>query len=98
VYLSRYKGKPVTVVGKVLRAGGPSATLEASDGGEVLVALREGQSVTETGSFVEVLGTVQEDLSILAERVAPFGKAFNMENYNKLVVIAHERVPELFIE
>jgi Replication factor A protein 3 len=95
--LGRYSGKPVTLVGKVVRVSGAQGVLEASDKGEVTVNLREGQELPEVGSFAEVLGTVR-DGAILVERVAFFGTAFNMDNYDKLVHIAHERVPELFIE
>jgi hypothetical protein len=96
--LGRYKGKPVTLVGKVLSHTSAGGALEASDKGEVTVQLREGQELPDVGSFAEVLGMVQGDGSILVDRVAFFGTSFNMDNYDKLVHIAHERVPELFLE
>jgi hypothetical protein len=67
----------VRIVGRVAGQQQLDVTLEASDGGSVLVKRNpETASVYSSHAFVEVLGTVQPDLSISEIAATGFGAQF----------------------
>lgn len=88
----------VRIVGRVAGQQQLDVTLEASDGGSVLVKRNpETASVYSSHAFVEVLGTVQPDLSISEIAATGFGAQFDLQNYDQLVKFSHVRpINELF--
>lgn len=75
--LNSYVNMHVRIVGRVAGQQQLDVTLEASDGGSVLVKRNpETASVYSSHAFVEVLGTVQPDLSISEIAATGFGAQF----------------------
>jgi hypothetical protein len=75
--LNSYVNMHVRIVGRVAGQQQLDVTLEASDGGSVLVKRNPATaSVYSSHAFVEVLGTVQPDLSISEIAATGFGAQF----------------------
>ncbi len=75
--LNSYVNMHVRIVGRVAGQQQLDVTLEASDGGSVLVKRNPATaSVYSSHAFVEVLGTVQTDLSISEIAATGFGAQF----------------------
>eukprot|EP00743_Colponemidia_sp_Colp-15_P008774 GILK01009570.1.p1 GENE.GILK01009570.1~~GILK01009570.1.p1 ORF type:complete len:116 (-),score=8.04 GILK01009570.1:105-419(-) len=92
--LREYVGKNVRFVGKVVRCSYPVAILDAPDGGQVQVQMSDGASYGST--FVEVIGEVNQDLSIREFTFNNFGDDFDLANYNEMVALASNQFRELF--
>ncbi|KAL7416412.1 replication factor A protein 3-domain-containing protein [Mrakia frigida] len=60
--LGDFRGKTVRLTAKVVKLNGDTAIVEASDKGQVDLHLNRDAHLSET--YVEVIGKVQEDLSI----------------------------------
>eukprot|EP01116_Phalansterium_solitarium_P014212 TRINITY_DN31780_c0_g1_i1.p1 TRINITY_DN31780_c0_g1~~TRINITY_DN31780_c0_g1_i1.p1 ORF type:complete len:116 (+),score=10.77 TRINITY_DN31780_c0_g1_i1:104-451(+) len=88
--LSSHIGMNVRLVGKVTLVDSQRGTaqLEASDKGTVFVKVNpDSLSIYTSGPIVELVGTVNPDLSIseLAGSVVQFGERFNMDIYNQTI-------------
>merc|ERR1712093_499244 len=96
--LNSYVNMHIRIVGRVAGQQQLDVTLEASDGGSVLVKRNPATaSIYSSHAFVEVLGTVQPDLSISEIAATGFGAQFDLQNYDQLVKFSHVRpINELF--
>eukprot|EP00300_Choanocystis_sp_HF-7_P030804 c39763_g1_i1.p2 GENE.c39763_g1_i1~~c39763_g1_i1.p2 ORF type:complete len:116 (-),score=18.80 c39763_g1_i1:86-406(-) len=83
--LSTLVGRDVLLVGQVLDASG-NVILKTADGKSVTVHSLNPPAYSTT--FVEVLGTVNPDLSITEKRVTRFGGDFNLETYKAMLTVS----------
>ncbi|CAO3589192.1 unnamed protein product [Absidia cylindrospora] len=89
----KYVGSTVRMAGKVVSFSGETAVMNATDGGQVLIKLSgESQWGTE---FVEVIGRVENDFSLMEFKLCNLGNNFDMSLANKLVEYG-QKLPELF--
>ncbi|WVQ78278.1 hypothetical protein IAT38_000363 [Cryptococcus sp. DSM 104549] len=86
-YLTEHRGQVVRLTGKVVKLGGATATLEASDGVQVGVHLTRDMHIAE--SNVEIIGTVKDDLSIKAHTHIDLGPNLDMKSVNAVVEYSH---------
>ncbi|KAL6052518.1 hypothetical protein QOT17_018507 [Balamuthia mandrillaris] len=94
-FLNRYVGSAVRLVGVVKNKSPGKLIMGTSDGGEVMVHLKS--DATHTSTTVEVLGTVNKDLTLTEISSTSFGEDFDLNNYNQLVNFAHQ-FTELFTQ
>ncbi|BEJ18208.1 hypothetical protein CspHIS471_0704850 [Cutaneotrichosporon sp. HIS471] len=87
-YLSEHRGQTVRLVAKVTRLVGETATIEASDGGEIAVHLPRDIHLTE-GAFFEIVGSVKEDLTVRALTSFALGDNIDMKAVNAVVEFGH---------
>merc|ERR1711934_522409 len=93
-HLENYSGRTVRLVGTVVNNDGATAILQDAEGQKVNITKVAGPY---DSSCVEVIGTVQPDMSIETMRAIDLGNSFNMENYNEVLKLAHgSRVRSLF--
>ncbi|KAJ3281483.1 hypothetical protein HK104_011447 [Borealophlyctis nickersoniae] len=93
-HLSEYRGKTVRLVGKVLQIHGTQAIVEACDEGQVTVHLSPA-GVLSPGATVEVIGKVDDDLSVVEMTSVSFSDVYDRAAYNKMVLLAKEH-PDTF--
>ncbi|KAL1409691.1 hypothetical protein Q8F55_003687 [Vanrija albida] len=86
-YLSQHRGQVVRLTAKVVRLVGDTATVEASDGGEIGITLSRDMHIEDT--YVEIIGNVKEDLSIRALTSINLGNALDMNAVNAVVEYSH---------
>ncbi|KIR25425.1 replication factor A3 [Cryptococcus deuterogattii 99/473] len=63
-HLSEHRGEIVRLIAKVATLSGDTATLETSDGGTIGIHLPRDMHIAD--QYVEIIGTVKEDLTIRA--------------------------------
>ncbi|CAG8463140.1 6633_t:CDS:2 [Paraglomus brasilianum] len=104
--LSRYKGRKVRLVGRVIQVHiltlkaeestiaetSHTVVVEACDKGQVSVRLRQPSNFT---TYVEFVGRVNTDLSINEFVFTNFGDTFDLDLHNK-VVEYWQRFPDIF--
>ncbi|KAL1918793.1 uncharacterized protein VTP21DRAFT_2815 [Calcarisporiella thermophila] len=93
VLLEKYRGKVVRIVGKIIQHSGNYGVIEASDNGHVRVQLNNEN--TWGTPYVEIIGRVNDDLSITEFTSSNFGENFDLKLHNQLVQ-ASQRYVELF--
>ncbi|KAF9408103.1 hypothetical protein BGZ94_002448 [Podila epigama] len=81
--LGNYIGQPIRFVGKIVEQNGTTAVMSASDKGQVQIHMNAGTQYLS--QYVEVIGNVNQDLSITELTASSFGDDFDMETYNELV-------------
>ncbi|KAK9703696.1 hypothetical protein K7432_010587 [Basidiobolus ranarum] len=86
--LSQYINTTVRIVGKVMQLQEPNALIESSDHGQISVSLNPG--TTFTSQYVEIIGIVQQDLSVQELTSTSFGEDFDLDNYNSLVELTRK--------
>ena len=74
---------------------GRSVRAKASDGQDVTVVLPIGERIEE--KYFQVIGKVSHNNTIEGMKIIPSGMDFNMENYDKVVMMGHQRFPHLFL-
>ncbi|KAI8988659.1 replication factor A protein 3 [Pilobolus umbonatus] len=89
----KYVGQTVRLVGQVLSFSADTAVIAASDGGQVLVKLN-GENTWGT-KYVEVIGQVSNDFSIVEFKSTNMGEALDLALANKVVEYG-QKCPELF--
>ncbi|KJE95923.1 hypothetical protein CAOG_06315 [Capsaspora owczarzaki ATCC 30864] len=80
----------VRLVGTVMKINQSTVTIRTSDKGETIVHTNS-NAVYAEGDVIEYIGSVQPDLSLVAETFAPFPKSFNMDNYNTMIELARKQ-------
>ncbi|KAF9163515.1 hypothetical protein DFQ27_003030 [Actinomortierella ambigua] len=91
--LANYKDKNVRFVGKIINHNGERAVMQAADKGQVHIHMNA-ESAYGT-QFIEVIGKVNEDLSISEIASYNMGNEFDMETYNAMIVKA-QLFPDIF--
>ncbi|CAD6569607.1 MAG: hypothetical protein TREMPRED_005329 [Tremellales sp. Tagirdzhanova-0007] len=81
--LSQYKGHTVRLTAKVLKIVGETATVQASDGGEIGIHLSREIHIEDT--FVEIIGSVKDDLTVKALTNINLGSNIDMKAVQALV-------------
>ncbi|KAL5496204.1 hypothetical protein EMCRGX_G012442 [Ephydatia muelleri] len=85
--LPKHIGHGVSVVGKNLGFKSPTVLqLETSDKGQVRVQFQQPQR-DPLSAYVEVIGFVQQDCSVAAERVVNYGSDFDLDTYNDVITL-----------
>ncbi|KAJ1469892.1 hypothetical protein T484DRAFT_1981311 [Baffinella frigidus] len=95
--LPQFVGQNVLVVGRVKGDGGigQMVHLEGPDGGDIVIDRR--QASRDYGSpYVEVLGTVNADRTILETRAIDFGQEFDLQMYNETLLTMNGPLKDLF--
>ncbi|KAJ3220039.1 hypothetical protein HK099_004483 [Clydaea vesicula] len=93
--IGNFKGKTVRIVGRVLSSMEDGTTiLESSDGGQVKVKLTSTNGFQQD-LYVEVIGKVESDMSIIESSTVEFGDAMDIDSYNKMVLLSLQ-FPDLF--
>ncbi|KAI9491470.1 replication factor A protein 3 [Zychaea mexicana] len=69
-----YVERTIRIIGKIVTFSGETAVIEAPDHGHVMIKLN-GES-NWSGSFVEVIGRVEKDFSIMEFKSANLGDEF----------------------
>merc|ERR1711974_136370 len=82
--LGQYVGRSVRLVGKVLNMDHQNMVLESSDHAQVKVNFPAQITGVEGSTFVEVIGKVNQDLSVRGTVALPFGDNFDLDNHNEL--------------
>jgi len=91
-----YVGKTVRVIGKFKEAQDNHVTLEASDHQDIKI--NTGNPGGYNGVYVEVIGTVQEDMSVTEMKVINFAQDdFDLDLYNKAITLANDKMSALFM-
>ncbi|KLT45676.1 putative single-stranded DNA binding protein 12k chain [Cutaneotrichosporon oleaginosum] len=90
-YLSEHRGQTVRLVAKVVNLVGDTATVEASDGGEVAVNLSRDMHLTE-GAYFEIIGSVKDDLTVRALTSFALSSPIDMKAVNAVVEFGHSSV------
>jgi len=94
-FLQQYHGKPVCVLGTVIKAdgGGSSFQVKASDGQQINVRLKSSISEPLEG-LIEVYGVGQGRNLVLADSFSVFPEAisstFDMTTYNEMMTILQQ--------
>ncbi|WVR05256.1 hypothetical protein IAU60_002268 [Kwoniella sp. DSM 27419] len=86
-YLAQHKGETVRLTAKVLKLSGDSATVETSDGAPLGVHLSRDMHIGD--GYVEIIGSVKDDLSIKAHTYIELGSNLDMKAVNAVVELAH---------
>ncbi|ORX95555.1 replication factor A protein 3 [Basidiobolus meristosporus CBS 931.73] len=86
--LGQHTNKTVRIVGKVMQLQEGSALIESSDHGQISVSLNPG--TTFSTPYVEIIGIVQQDLSVQELTSSGFGENFDLDNYNSLVELSRK--------
>jgi len=94
--LRQYIGSDVRLVGEVRDQQKGKLTLRTSDDGEVLVVVSPSVEFS-AGTVVEIVGTVNQDLSVREKSSVAFQSAqpFDLKNYEQLLQFT-QVFPELF--
>ncbi|KAK1925038.1 replication factor A protein 3 [Papiliotrema laurentii] len=90
--LNKYQGQTVRLTAKVVNVNGDTATVEASDGGQIGVHLSREMHLSDT--FVEIIGTVKDDLTIKAFLGFNMGNSLDMKAVNAVVELAQSHKGE----
>ncbi|KAG7530718.1 hypothetical protein FFLO_04826 [Filobasidium floriforme] len=85
--LAQYKSQTVRLTGKVVRMDGDTAIIEASDGGQVQIKLHREANISDP--FVEILGKVNDDLTIKVFSSMNLGSDLDLGVVEKVVQLAH---------
>eukprot|EP01006_Ploeotia_vitrea_P067473 TRINITY_DN97378_c0_g1_i1.p2 TRINITY_DN97378_c0_g1~~TRINITY_DN97378_c0_g1_i1.p2 ORF type:complete len:125 (+),score=48.02 TRINITY_DN97378_c0_g1_i1:49-375(+) len=93
--LQRYVGSTVRLVGQVKAVEEKTAVVEASDGRDVTVRVSDPQHFVQQ-QFVEVVGHVEQDLSVRQDMAASFGASFDMANYNQALKLMNGKYQYIF--
>ncbi|KAJ3039296.1 hypothetical protein HK097_002876, partial [Rhizophlyctis rosea] len=86
-HLANFRGKTVRLVGRVLAVNGSNAILEAGDQGQVTVNFVMSGNTIMQDTVVEVLGRVENDLSVQELSTAHFAQ-WDPVQYTKMVNLA----------
>ncbi|KZT69974.1 replication factor A protein 3 [Daedalea quercina L-15889] len=86
--LGKYIGRTIRLTCKVVRSQGDTAIVQASDGGEVSVRLTQGTHLD--GSFVEVIGTVNDAATVKMLACINLGNDLDMDLVNDVVELWHD--------
>jgi len=97
--LPKYAGSSqlVRLVGKVLQAGQATIDIETSDKGHVRVLLLPGSLGYSVGKIVEIVGKVNQDLSVQEAGDQPtfYSPNFDLGMYDQLLV-TQQQYSEIF--
>ncbi|KAG0299266.1 hypothetical protein BGZ98_010191 [Dissophora globulifera] len=91
--LSGMVGQTVRFVGKIIEQNGTRALMTASDKGRVDIHMNENSQYGT--QFVEVIGSVNSDLSITELASTNFGNNFDLDTYDELAK-KMQMFPKLF--
>eukprot|EP01102_Stenamoeba_stenopodia_P003505 TRINITY_DN13576_c0_g1_i1.p2 TRINITY_DN13576_c0_g1~~TRINITY_DN13576_c0_g1_i1.p2 ORF type:complete len:104 (-),score=16.34 TRINITY_DN13576_c0_g1_i1:11-322(-) len=93
--LPQHIGTLVTIVGKVINRVPNGVILETSDQAQVTIHTNMANNYDV---FVEVVGTVNPDLSIREQSFTNFGANFDLANYDEVIKLQQNPVVrELFV-
>ncbi|PQE30067.1 replication factor a 3 protein [Rutstroemia sp. NJR-2017a WRK4] len=85
-YLDQFPNRTVRMVGKVTLLRGEEAKIDCD--GEVRILLGRDAHL-QVGNAVEIVGKVNQDLSIKVLRATDFGNNFDFKSMNALVDVTH---------
>ncbi|KAJ3073680.1 hypothetical protein HDU98_000953 [Podochytrium sp. JEL0797] len=88
--LQRSINKTVTLVGRVVSFAGASAVIEACDGGHVNVHLLPGSNVDQDQCVVEVIGIVNQDMSVQEQASSKFEGTYDNLAYSRMLEVAEK--------
>ncbi|GBG24073.1 Replication protein A 14 kDa subunit B [Hondaea fermentalgiana] len=97
--LSKYQDQKVILVGKVLpsdQAGPGMFMLLAADNQQVAVQMQDPETTLSAQQIYEVLGTVSSEGTMLEEVHFPYSDNFDLENYNRMLNLAHGKFSNMF--
>ncbi|EDR08063.1 uncharacterized protein LACBIDRAFT_297715 [Laccaria bicolor S238N-H82] len=86
--MPKFLNKHVRLPCKVLKLSGDSATVQASDGGEVNVHLLPNEHITET--YVEIIGKVVEPTMIQMLACINLGPDLDLKLVNDTIELIHD--------
>ncbi|WWC61111.1 uncharacterized protein I303_103689 [Kwoniella dejecticola CBS 10117] len=86
-YLTQHRGETVRLTAKVVKLSGDTATVETSDGSSLGVHLSRDMHIGD--GFVEIIGSVKDDLTIKAHTYIELGSDIDMKAVNAVVEFAH---------
>ncbi|KAG0227042.1 hypothetical protein BGW42_004524 [Actinomortierella wolfii] len=91
--LGNYKDKNVRFVGKIINHNAERAVMLAADKGQVQIHMNS-ESAYGT-PYIEMIGKVNEDLSISEIASYNLGDNFDLDTYNAMIVKA-QQFPDIF--
>lgn len=89
----------MVLVGKVMpgnQAGPGMYMLMAADGKQVPVQMQDPEDPLSAQQVYEIMGTVSGEGNLLEEAHFAYSDNFDLDNYNKMLMLAHNRFPHLF--
>ncbi|WVN86804.1 uncharacterized protein L203_101977 [Cryptococcus depauperatus CBS 7841] len=89
-YLDQHRGDIVRLTARVKQISGDTATLESSDGGLIGIHLPRDMHISE--EYIEIIGTVREDLTIKAHTHVNLGKSLDLKAVNSVVEFGHSSI------
>jgi len=87
-------GQTVRVVGRVIETNDGIVVLQAADNGNVTIQSNYGGAYTT--QFAEVVGRVNDDLSLQEMQSVNFGNDFDMSIYAKMLELTNGKYRDLF--
>ncbi|KAI5836862.1 replication factor A protein 3 [Morchella snyderi] len=84
--LERFQGRVVRIVGKVLELHGETATIDSHG---TIVAHLDRDSHLAVGHAAELVGKIQQDLSVKVLNSTDFGTNIDFKVYDSLVEVNH---------
>lgn len=94
--LPSFSGKTVRLVGAPLGyPSGNEVTLRSSDGQNVKVSLQQCDASAFPAKCVEILGRVNDDLSMTAFKATSFGDSFDLKLHDELITLENGVLQDL---
>ncbi|ODQ55103.1 replication factor A protein 3 [Saitoella complicata NRRL Y-17804] len=85
---SEHVGSSIRIIGKVNSAGGGRAIIDA--GGDVEISYHEAATLITPGRFVEILGKVNQDLTVTCLTAIDFGEDLDMSIVDNVVQVSQQ--------
>ncbi|BFZ64308.1 hypothetical protein YB2330_005451 [Saitoella coloradoensis] len=85
---SEHVGSSIRIIGKVNSAGGGRAIIDA--GGDVEISYHEAVTLITPGRFTEILGKVNQDLTVTCLTAIDFGEDLDMSIVDNVVEVSQQ--------
>ncbi|WWD15922.1 hypothetical protein CI109_100346 [Kwoniella shandongensis] len=86
-YLTQHRGETVRLTAKVASLSGDTAMVETSDGQQIGVHIPRDMHIAD--QYVEIIGTVKDDLSIKAHTHIGLGDKLDLKAVDAIVEFSH---------
>ncbi|KAK2464303.1 hypothetical protein APHAL10511_003760 [Amanita phalloides] len=86
----QYKGKVVRLTCKRISIHGDTATVEASDGGELCVLMTRDLRIGEAGPYVELIGNVVDSTTLKLMTYVDLGQELDLSVVDSAIRLMHD--------
>ena len=83
-------GKKVSFVGKFIKANNNIAIFESSDKKNVNIKINSNDEYAYETTWIQIIGSVNNDLSISQQNVILLSNEFNIDNYDQMVYLSSQ--------